>query len=206
VPSTLIKTLLSEIPEECRIKVCCQKGGTGRFELRFRDGTEQVATATRTFNLAEKVVNHAGFNVVRQRRGRGLAKLLTRNSLAVYRELGISRVTLSAGLEAGGYVWARFGFLPSREDWFRVRGDVQAKLTTVGEVPAEAKEALTYALVDDDPVAIWDIADLDAKVDDTSLGRLLLSGTAWEGLLEFSNVDAMDRFDAYVATNKGGAR
>jgi GNAT superfamily N-acetyltransferase len=205
IPSKLMATLLADIPEECRITICCQKGGTGRFELRFSSGGERIATATRTFDLNERVVKHAGFSVTPERRGRGLATLLTRNSVDAYREVGITKVTLSAGMDAGGYVWARLGFLPSKDEWRQVRGAVRAKLESIPSVPAEAAEAVRYALADDEATAIWEIADLDVEADGKRLGRLLLSGTAWEGMLDFCNPDAMDRLSAYVAARTGSA-
>ena len=203
LPSGLVKRLLSDICEECRITVCCHKGGNGRFELRFSEADKRIATATRTFSLSQGLVNHEGFSVIAERQGRGLATLLTRNSVEVYRAVGISRVTLTAGLEGGGYVWARFGFLPTRDSWKQVRGAVQAKLASVGKIPPEAEEALGYALADDDPAAIWEIADLDATIGGRALGRLLLSGAAWDGMLEFNNMDATDRLSAYVTVKTG---
>jgi hypothetical protein len=198
-PSRLTEMLLADIPEACRIIFCCHGDGTGRFELRFEDAGERIATATRSFDLGKSVVKHAGFRIIPDRCGRGLGTLLTRNSLKVYKKVGISKVTLDAGLDVGGYVWARLGFVPTKDGWLQVRGAVRAKRASMGQIPSEAEVALGYALADDEPAAIWEIADLDARINGKSLGQVLLSGTTWEGMLDLTNTDAMDRISAYAA-------
>jgi hypothetical protein len=205
LPTEIVNALFADINWECRITVCCKHDGTGRFMIRVRDHERRIADGTRSFNLKEHVVNHAGFHVAADHQDQGLGTIFARNSVRVYRLVGVSKVTINAGKTAGGYVWARLGFRPTDDAWKKLRGAVRSKSDAMTSLSAEAREVVTNALADEEPAAIWELADLEEPIDGQPLGRLLLAGTEWEGFLDLADSNAMDKFDAYVALKTGSA-
>jgi hypothetical protein len=126
-----------------------------------------------------------------------------RNSLDVYEKIGIARITLEAGLDAGGYVWARFGFTPVPTEWQKLKGVLRMKLGELQQISPHAKTVLERALASGDERSIWLISDLDEAVDGISLGRRLLGGTSWAGHVDLQDDDAMDRYRAYCTSRLG---
>src|SRR5690606_11256948 len=88
----------------------------------------QEFTAYRTFRIDEhgrRVAHHYSFRVAASERGKGLGTTFLRNSMALYEAMGVERVdttaTSSSAGDIGAYVWARFGFIPSRAEWDQLR-------------------------------------------------------------------------------------
>jgi hypothetical protein len=97
-------------------------------------------------------------------------------------------------------VWARFGFKPTPSDWPTVKEHIRRRLAAVPiEISLDAKQGLDLALRNEDASALWGIADLNEPINGIPLGRWLLSGSAWEGILDLDDVDAMDRLEEYLA-------
>lgn len=113
--------------------------------------------------------------------GRGLARLAVRNIVAVAREMGISRIGTWAALEHGGYAWARFGFAPSPGSWDFLRSNfLHPRLKLLADcIPQNAKAQLEAALASDDPQSIFLIAAIKTPAAHVPVGRILLSGGAW---------------------------
>jgi hypothetical protein len=88
-------------------------GDTLRFSLSTAGGPTGVKIAGLDRSFYDGEVKHSFFKVQRSGdAGRGLGKAMLSAFLDVYEAMGILRVEVSAGLDAGGYTWAKFGFLP----------------------------------------------------------------------------------------------
>lgn len=90
------------------------EGDGGSLYVRgyIMKGKDQVAAFERTLVNEGKaiVVNHDEFIVNGSKQGKGLGDRFNAHAMSVYQEIGVDRITLEAGLEVGGYAWARQGF------------------------------------------------------------------------------------------------
>lgn len=207
LPSIFLSLLSKDLPTECRVEFCLRVDNTGTCVIQlFRDGS-RICTAEREFDLHARTIRHSGIQVLPIQQNLGIGKLLLRNSMRLYRKLGIHLITLSAGLDAGGYAWARFGFRPSNADWSTLKIGLRARMSLLhNQVSPDARKVLSAALDDDEGSAIWEVSDLSEPLGATRLGYHLLAGTNWNGHLDLRDDDAMERFLRYVGEqNAGGA-
>ena len=157
------------------------------------------------------VAYHRLLELDRQCQGRGIAKDLLANSIKLYDQAGIQRVTLSAALSVGGYAWAKYGFRPNPgRETAQLFETVKERLEGLGEaVPKPVHTVVERLLAKGDPKAIWAISDLDGVTvrrgsKDVPLGKALLLGTAWKGALELQDREARARFDQYIHRDEEG--
>ena len=151
-----------------------------------------------------RVARHGYFRL-EDTRNIGTAKQVLRANIAYYRRLGLLRVELYAGLDRGGYAWAKYGFAPTQDWWDALRPVLRSR---VGEpmlkIAAADRQAMLELLESADPRTIWDIADSRIPVnvvDGTRpLGKLLLSGTSWKASLDLNDASALRRFDGYFGS------
>lgn len=160
----------------------------------------------RSVDFADGVVHHGYFKLAKSKQGQGTARKLMRESIGMYQSWGIKEVITEAGLDAGGYTWARFGFIPSQADWDHLRsnnpGQLQRRLKVMLQengITQTTFDAVTKLLNDPDPRTLWDVADLSARVGNGTLGSVLLSGTSWFGKLSLTEPETIRRFTDYVA-------
>ncbi|MBA2666118.1 MAG: hypothetical protein H0U69_03665 [Trueperaceae bacterium] len=176
-------------------------GITGRANTINLSITTDAFTATRTFTLRDDGVrvSHDTLRVIPDRQGEGLARSFLANSVYLYEALGFKAIETNAsarGDDGGAYTWARFGFTPQIPDWQAVRDrNVRVWLEqnrinlTVAEV-----NLIEAALANRHPRALWAIADLP-------IGREALlggAGVGWRGVLDLTDLEAMQRFNAYT--------
>jgi len=84
------------------------------FEISDTKG-KPVGTMTRLFKKDSEgnpMVYHSFFELKRDFQGGGRAGALFGQGLKGYQKLGVKKIGVSAGLTAGPYTWARFGFDP----------------------------------------------------------------------------------------------
>lgn len=116
-----------------------------RYKARDADGAE-IGTITRTFGKKSDgtlYAHHDFFALHEDAQGGGRAGCLFGRALEEYRRLGITRVEVDAGLDAGPYVWARFGFQPSPREMEELKGDFGEFLQRppIGLSRAQARKA-----------------------------------------------------------------
>lgn len=121
--------------------------------------------------------------------------------VSVTRDMGLSSITMSTGLEVGGFAWAKYGFVPTLTSWNALTKTLKAKLaegTVIAGVPEETVSVIHKIVASNEPSNIFVLSDLVAKNSSgVPVGRALLSGTEWEGSLVLNNASAMERFLAY---------
>jgi GNAT superfamily N-acetyltransferase len=102
-----------------------------RFQVAHtRDGAS-VFESDREMDFNAGVAHHGFMLVEEEFRGRGFNKVFLRNCRSTYQQLGLSRVTVRAGLTQGGYTNARLGFVPSEADWGAISGPVFDNLSAI---------------------------------------------------------------------------
>lgn len=214
----LMATLVADYGGNTRFTLSIRASGNEMsVDLNGDDGTRITRDFTRSG--ASLTVYHAYFRAGRT--GSGAGKHLFRTSMSVYMGLGVSEIGVTANIDVGGYAWARFGYKP--RNWNTLRSTLQARLlnlargpATVGfrvpdpnggpdrrqsrTVPALAPEVVTKiqrVLENQDAATLWAIADM--KVGEREVGKELLLGTNWSGVMQLNDQDVMARFKRYVA-------
>jgi hypothetical protein len=164
------------------------------------DGTSITRRFTKNTNGL--TVYHAYFKAGTT--GGGSGKHLFRTSMGVYKALGVTEVGVTANIDVGGYAWARFGYLP--RDWRGLRANLQARLENLRrgrrDPGADIAEKITRVLQSDSPEALWAIADM--RVGERQIGKELLLGTHWGGVMKLSHKPTMLRFAQYVKPQREG--
>lgn len=111
--------------------------------------------------------------------------------------LDAETISLRANLDVGGYAWAKYGFVPDYLSWIKLvetlRKDIQGL-----EISEKSLMALDAILSSNDPKGIWLIASMKEKVEGVSLGKKLLLGKPWDGVLNLTDEDAMKIFHTYI--------
>jgi len=149
----------------------------------FEDPIAGTVKLERDFDITQKMAIHDYFKV--SKTGGGFSKKILKSSIDLYEEVGIKSVVLQANIDVGGYAWARYGFLMDKDNWNSYRKIIKH------EAPSGTSQAVLKLLDSPDPRAMWAIAD-------SPEGKKLLLGKTWNGKLELSNKEQMERFRAYV--------
>lgn len=159
------------------------------------DGNPQrVGSVQRVFYTSDGKLNvyHDLLGLDEEYRGRGFGTAFSNWSEDWYKEMGGARVTLNAGAEDGGFVWARAGY-----DWDRNRYGLHADyprnvvsrmeyMAGNTDLSPEAKSQLTSwsETIKNQDVDLWpkpwEIANYQDAGGSTS-GRDILRGTQWRG-------------------------
>jgi GNAT superfamily N-acetyltransferase len=224
-PAELEASLLGGMVDEIGEGTIKSKLSIGKDQLKYSgrviaaDGDE-VAYMERTFlrttsdDYAEKlmVVKHDYLDIEPLYQGQGLAKRVLRDSMSMYKRLGVDRINLDAGLDRGGYAWAKYGFTPTQSNWdaLRRRLAMDYHVSGGGEglvgLSASGRKAMDDILTYDNPKALWTLSDIPDEVSyggvSDKLGVHLLSGTGWSGSLSLSDVTAMRRFNRYTGAEQ----
>lgn len=112
-------------------------------------------------------------------------------NMALYRKVGIEKVTLLANIEEGGFAWAKYGFVPTPEDWSALLSELRDKIENLPDTHKSDQSMLKGLTKGKDPKAIWAVAD-------SEYGMYLLLGTQWEGELDLTDKSATARLDGFL--------
>ena len=191
------------------------------YKARIKIGDTQIpAKLTRNFvkRGGQWEIDHELLEIGWAGQGTGLAKKILKNDLELYQKMGIKAVNLEAGLEIGGYAWARYGFVPQAAEWVKVKSVIleRSKLIMKDLSPTN-RTILKQALASRDPKAIWKIADMRTPVKkfdpkaldptghypavkpgDEPLGSFLLREQNWKGTLNLADETAVSRTMNYI--------
>lgn len=186
-----------------------QRLGLSMDLVQPRRGT--IGRMDRDFEFPEDSppeVHHSLLELDADVQGRGIAKDLLANSLRLYDLAGIGSIHLTAGLDVGGYAWAKYGFLPSpgratRDLFSRIGG----RLASLDGVSETSRQVVQRLLQSEDPKALWTISDLDGVTAMRQgrrmpLGKALLLGTTWKGVMHLDNPNARARFNNYISSEE----
>lgn len=190
------------------------RGKRGRFWLLLTEDGRPLAYGQRQIDFDSRAVEHEYLVFAPGSQGKGHVAQVMANALAVYQRLGVERITLTAGLSAGSAVWPRLGFSPANEEeWTALRQVIRrnvakldaavfASFQTVHGRPLDP--ALAAILQDDDPLAVFELLDVDpgnqaGKASGLRFGiaGVLLTGGHWRGVLELNGAGGR-RLKAYV--------
>lgn len=157
-------------------------------------------TMTRTF-YHEKIggrksieVHHDTFILPEDLQGKGISKKVIRSLFEEYERMGVKRVSVDADLDAGGYVWAKFGFCCNRKSFVKsiAESAFDAKKITQDELD-DILRYLSECRKDFVPMNY-----LASK----KYGHRLLDGTSWPGYIDLDDQARMDYLHQYVGMKK----
>lgn len=179
------------------------------YVLIFTRAGLPLAYASREVDLRALEAHHGFITVTRGLKGKGVASQVLANAMTLYRQLGIRRILLTAGLTGGGSFWPIYGFHPANSaEWLQVKRTIRANLKTLAAAAKKAypggetilMDHVGDILADTNPDAIWNVVDLDPGGAARKAGRLphglgawLLQGSRWKGILDLANPDAEQR-------------
>lgn len=166
-----------------------------------------VGSITRYIDFNQHKFENAYFQLSSSVKGTGIAKWILKNQYELYDRMGITKGSVHAALDMGGYVWAKYGFIPTRPDWRSVARRAQtllAELVRTGQVDQQTRSEVERLLQSDDPMTIWRLADFNVPLlgsnsaPDMTIGKKLLMGQHWHGNINLQNNVQRDRFNRYV--------
>lgn len=179
------------------------------YVLLLTRAGQPLAYASREVDLGALEAHHGFITVARGLKGSGVASQVLANAMTLYRQLGVRRILLTAGLTGGGSFWPIYGFQPvNAAEWSQVKRTIRANLKTLaagakGAYPGGELALMDHLgdiLADTNPDAIWNVVDLDPGGAARKAGRLphglgawLLQGSRWKGILDLDNPDAEQR-------------
>ena len=136
-----------------------------------------------------------------------------KKALKAYMDLtdhvGADKIELYANIDVGGYAWARYGFVPTPEDWKSLCVSIRKNMAKVDYASAEEAVKLPGHLKSltapgSDPRNIRAVAALKAPVKhpslgETGLGWSLLRGTGWTSVAYMNDKETMAHLKATCA-------
>ncbi|MCK6442286.1 phage minor head protein [Elstera cyanobacteriorum] len=187
-PAEVYRALAQGLPGLARFGVDLRPNGSGALRMVLTDAAgAQMAEADRTFDFARRIAYNAGLIVEAPWQGQNIGRThLASLLLDFYLPAGVERVAVTAGLDVGGYTWARAGFIPTPESW----KSLQAELMRRYEGWRLNDPILLATILDDDPRSIWGVAD-------HKQGKRLLLGTGWKGSIDLTDAEMLERLRLY---------
>jgi GNAT superfamily N-acetyltransferase len=158
---------------------------------------EHLASVSRFINGPKNRATASFFEVDSAQQGKGIGKQVTASNVKMYADLGITEVHARCNINVGGYAWAKYGYVPrDREAWEELADKVQEKLENMDEddVSDQERETIIELIDNPDPKAVWAIAD-------SEVGKELLTDTEWDGVLDLTDKEVLERLNAYIGTN-----
>ena len=170
-------------------------GGSGDQSVKISFVGDKGTTIERTFTQGGNgiEVEHNFFRAGQQQGG--LAKDLLRGSFEEYERLDVHEVKVHANIDIGGYAWAKFGFRTDSPPDLDSR--IQEAYRTK-RITGEEKQMLEDLVTEHDGESdmLWHVAD--AMNGDKKIGFEILKGSDWNGSIQLSDGDAMDRLNRYL--------
>ncbi len=193
----------------------------GKGTLTIGTYPPETISDKRTFDCHSGTIGQGMMISTHKERDHGLGRKLMRNEIELFYLSGFKKFEIHAASSAGAYTWARFGFLPTSYNF------ASKLLTRYGEIapllPLRQRKKLFNAVHERD---VWALADMREDIgqrlattfnkyaDETpytneivssanagrpvALGKAMLAGLVWDGVLDFDNKTQMQRADAYV--------
>jgi hypothetical protein len=182
-----------------------------KVELSAEDGEKQnIWFQAHSIEFDGDQLHQDTMDAGKPHRGTGIGRTMMRNVCRLARRLRLSKLALMA-IDAGPYVWAKHGFIPSEESWYSTL--MPAALNKLEELKHDKYvETQTYDLVRKllytyTPEALWLLAAMTIDIFDKCtgqyipVGRALLAWTnaSWYGELPLDpDGPAFAKFEQYV--------
>jgi hypothetical protein len=150
----------------------------------------------RVADFTKGEARHSYLRLNNEATGGGIAKELLANQVALYQKTKgeINSVSLTADINVGTYAWAKYGFVPDKPAWDKVR----SRYKIPDHFDKVDRDALSSMLGSEDPKMIWAVSDYKSKATGKKLGWDILRQQEWHGVLNLNDPESMTRFNAYI--------
>src|SRR4051812_22845608 len=111
---------------------------------QLQEDGKGIGEYTRQIDLKNNSAYSAYFVMSRGERGGGAGKKLLAANVAMYQQMGLDKVSVSANIDVGGYAWAKYGYVPTRESWNRLSAEIRDKLDSDNSRSSHASSGSGY--------------------------------------------------------------
>lgn len=132
-PQTARAILGRDLPPDTKINITSFDNENYKLEV-----SSQELSDSRYF-YPEKKLAWVG-EIEAYKTGNGLGRKLMRNEIEFFSLCGIKEFNIYAGLAAGGYTWARFGFLPTAESLPALNDEIGSRYQAIRPLLAESEQ------------------------------------------------------------------
>lgn len=215
--------LSRDMPPGLEVKITLDPDGKGAISVGVYP--PETISDERKFDCRTGTINEGMMILAHNERKHGLGRKLMRNEIELFYMSGFKKFEIHAASSAGAYTWARFGFLPTSYGFaskLLTRYGEIAPLLAPGprkELLKAVKERDVWALADmredisqrlsttfkkyadkyaDDTPYTNEVVHCATEGRPLPLGKAMLAGLVWDGVLDFDNKTQMQRADAYV--------
>ncbi|HTK84631.1 MAG TPA: hypothetical protein VL625_06040 [Patescibacteria group bacterium] len=133
--------LRQDLPTDTKVELDIDDDGSGSIRIKATGAIDE----TRDFDLVAHRL-YPGTMIVTDN-GKGLGRHLMRNEIEFFRACGVKRFNIHAGYEAGGYTWARMGFLPDDKDNDYLKKPVRVRYNAVRPLLTDKERQLMDGVV-----------------------------------------------------------
>lgn len=153
--------LTRDLPEGTSVALDFVRGG-GQGMLSI---SGQGFFETRTFDMDRKVI-HPGMVSATKQKGHGYGRIIMRNEIEFFKSCGVKRFNINASSTAGGYVWARFGFMPAPEAIIPLLTRLQDNFKALKDIltPQEQQDVKNAIRGRGLPDDVWGVSDLRVDI------------------------------------------
>lgn len=139
-----INSCFETFPEELKNQITCEvKKTSDGFNIVVGLGTMGVTDDEHIFYISRKfkvsgdktIVYNDKLQIPERLQGTGINKKIFKDSLDLYKAKNVSKITLQANVDVGGYAWFRYGFVP--QDTFQI-GSIAQWIIDVAPVVVDA--------------------------------------------------------------------
>jgi len=168
------------------------------FQYIGPPGNGKTLKLRRTFSYdPELIVSHDYFYIPPSARQKGIGKTVLESCLKQYENMDVKRIKVHAGLEDGGYVWAKAGFKATNYEEVNLILEV-AKDKLKGDDLSDVVDIHTHYYQEEPkgnkfPMEQW--ARLDCMKD-------ILRGSDWHGQIDLTNPNEKANFKNYVSKRR----
>jgi hypothetical protein len=110
---------------------------------QIQDAGRYVGEYSRRINLDNKSAYSAYFKLEKNATKHDTGKKVLAGNVAMYEQLGVETVGVTANIDVGGYAWAKYGYVPTQAAWDSLRGDLERKLTRGVSSPSRSSSTDT---------------------------------------------------------------
>lgn len=97
-------------------------------QLKDMDDIRTIAEYTRAINWQQKYAVSDYLRFRRDMTGGDLGKKMLAGNVETYQKLGLEKVKVHANIDVGGYAWAKYGYVPTRQSWNQLSNKLMSKV------------------------------------------------------------------------------
>lgn len=157
VPMTKLQAermLRRGLPRGTKVSLDVDGDGSGSLSM----DASYIDEVTKSFDLDKKVAYSGYMDLAKT--GNGLGRKIMRNQIEFFIASGIEKLEMHAGLDAGGYTWARLGFLPYKNSLDELKSEIKQRYKKLAPLlDSREKSRLEKAFKSESPKSLWALAD-----------------------------------------------